>query len=76
MDDLIDNLYNQVYRELLTFMMNDPHTIERATNLLHVGHDLERIGDRVTNICERVMYIATGQVTYIRSAASAIEQGV
>lgn len=71
MDDEIDDLYNQIYRELLTFMMNDTTTIERATHLLHVAHDLERIGDRVTNICERIMYIITGQPYYVRSAAPA-----
>ena len=53
-DDEVDQLYNQVYRELLTFMMADPSTINRATHLLWVAHNLERIADRVTNICERV----------------------
>ena len=48
-DDVIDNLYEQVYRELLTFMMADPGTINRATHLLWVAHNLERIADRVTN---------------------------
>jgi phosphate transport system protein len=67
MDDAVDDLYNQLYRELLTYMMSDPTTIERATHLLHVGHDLERVGDRVTNICERVKYIVTGQVVHIRA---------
>ena len=55
-DDEVDALYNQVYRELLTFMLNDPRTIDRATWLMWVSHNLERIGDRVTNICERVVY--------------------
>lgn len=72
MDDEVDQLYDQVYRELLTSMMADPGTIERATRLLHVAHDIERIGDRVTNICERIMYIATGQPYYVRSAAPAV----
>lgn len=66
MDDQVDDLYDQFYRELLTCMMNDPMTIERATRLLNVAHDLERIGDRVTNICERIVYIITGEVAYIR----------
>ncbi|MCX5992984.1 MAG: phosphate signaling complex protein PhoU [Chloroflexi bacterium] len=52
-DDDIDNLYDQVFRELLTFMMEDPRTITRATRLMWVGHNIERTGDRVTNICER-----------------------
>ena len=72
MDDEVDQLYDQVYRELLTSMVADPGTIERATRLLHVAHDIERIGDRVTNICERIMYISTGQPYYVRSAAPAV----
>ena len=61
-DDEVDALYNQVYRELLTFMLNDPRTIDRATWLMWVSHNLERIADRVTNICERVVYEVTGQM--------------
>jgi phosphate transport system protein len=74
MDDIVDGLYNQVYRELLTYMMDDPACIERATNLLHVAHDLERVGDRVTNICERILYIITGESAYVRRPALAIAQ--
>ena len=59
-DDDIDQLYEQIYRELLTFMLNDPRTIDRATWLLWVAHNLERIGDRVQNICERTIYEVTG----------------
>lgn len=62
-DDDVDNLYDQIYRELLTYMINDPQTIDRATWLLWVAHNLERIADRVTNICERVAYEATGKMT-------------
>lgn len=61
-DELVDNLYDQVYRELLVFMMNDPKTIAQATYLLWVAHNLERIADRTTNIAERVIFIARGQV--------------
>lgn len=61
-DDEIDDLYNQVYRELLTFMMNDPRTISRATHLLWASHNVERIGDRVTNICEQVVYVVEGRL--------------
>ena len=60
-DDDIDELHDQIYRELLTYMMADPHTINRATHLLWVSHNIERIGDRVTNICERVVYAVTGE---------------
>ncbi|HUG55691.1 MAG TPA: phosphate signaling complex protein PhoU [Candidatus Limnocylindrales bacterium] len=59
-DDEVDRLYDQVYRELLTFMLNDPRTIDRATWLIWVSHNLERIGDRVQNICERTLYEVTG----------------
>jgi phosphate transport system protein len=61
-DDEVDALYEQVYRELLTFMINDPKSIHRATWLLWVAHNLERIGDRVTNICERVVYLVEGRI--------------
>ncbi|MBF6614003.1 MAG: phosphate signaling complex protein PhoU [Chloroflexi bacterium] len=61
-DDIVDQLYEQVYRELLTFMMADPGTINRATHLLWVSHNLERIADRVTNICERVVFLTTGKM--------------
>lgn len=64
-DDEIDALYEQVYRELLTFMMADPGTINRATHLLWVVHNLERIADRVTNICERVIFLVTGKMDEI-----------
>ncbi|MGA9048071.1 MAG: phosphate signaling complex protein PhoU [Dehalococcoidia bacterium] len=61
-DDEIDNLYDQVFRELLTFMMEDPRSITRATRLMWVAHNLERTGDRVTNICERVVFMVTGKM--------------
>jgi len=64
-DDLIDNLYDQVYRELLVFMMEDPKTITRATRLMWVAHNLERCADRVTNICERVVFVITGKMEEI-----------
>jgi phosphate transport system protein len=61
-DDEIDALYNQIFRELLSFMVEDPKTTTRGTYLLWVAHNLERIGDRVTNITERVIYMDTGQM--------------
>lgn len=61
-DDVVDDLYDQVYRELLTFMLQDPRTITRATRLLWVAHNLERCADRVTNICERTVYTVTGRI--------------
>ncbi|MDO8635211.1 MAG: phosphate signaling complex protein PhoU [Dehalococcoidia bacterium] len=64
-DDEIDNLYDQVFRELLTFMLEDPKTIARATRLIWAAHNLERSADRVTNICERVVFIVTGKMEEI-----------
>ena len=61
-DDEVDALYNQVYRELLTFIMNDPRTIDQATYLLWAAHNLERAADRVINICERVVFAVTGKM--------------
>ena len=61
-DDEIDQLYQQVFRELLTFVMEDPRTVSRALNLLFAAHNIERIGDRITNIGERVIYAATGRL--------------
>ncbi len=62
-DDEVDALYDQVYRELIFLMLQDPKSIERATYLLWTAHDLERIGDRATNIAERVMYLVTGHLS-------------
>jgi phosphate transport system protein len=64
-DDTIDHLYDQVFRELLVFMAEDPKTITRATRLIWVTHNLERAADRVTNICERVIFIVTGKMEEI-----------
>ena len=61
-DDEVDELYQQVFRELLTYMLEDPKNISRATFLLWVAHNLERIGDRATNLCERTIFVATGRL--------------
>jgi phosphate transport system protein len=61
-DDEVDALYLQVYRELITYIMADPSTIERANYLLWAAHNLERLADRVTNICERTIFVATGEI--------------
>jgi phosphate transport system protein len=64
----VDALYDQVYRELIFIMLQDPKTIERATYLLWTAHDLERIADRATNIAERVIYLVTGRLTEVKSS--------
>jgi phosphate transport system protein len=61
-DDEVDDLYGQVYRELLLFMIQDPRTVEKATYLLWAAHDLERIADRATNIAERAIFLVTGKM--------------
>jgi phosphate transport system protein len=67
-DDEVDALYNQVYRELMTFVISDPKTMERANWLLWVAHNLERVADRVTNICERTVFIVTGEMKEIKNS--------
>ena len=69
-DDFIDNLYDQVFRELLTFMAEDPKTITRATRLIWVTHNLERSADRVTNICERIVFMVTGKMEESNTSSS------
>lgn len=64
-DDIVDELYDKVYQELLTYMIKDPEAIQRATYLLWVAHDLERIADRATNIAERVIFLVTGNMTNV-----------
>jgi phosphate transport system protein len=62
MDEVVDSIYDQIFRELLTFMMTDPKTINRATRLIWVAHNIERAADRATNICERVVFMVTGKI--------------
>jgi phosphate transport system protein len=60
-DDEVDNLFGQIFRELLTIMMENPKTITQATQLLFVGRWLERISDHATNIAEEVIFLVTGK---------------
>lgn len=60
-DEEIDVIDEQILRELLTFMMGDPRTIKQATSLMFISRFLERIGDHSTNICERIVYMVSGQ---------------
>lgn len=59
-DDAVDRLYDQAYHDLLGYMINDPSVITRATYLIWAAHNVERIGDRATNISESVVYLVTG----------------
>ena len=60
-DDIIDECYSRLYQEAMRSVLEDPRNIERANYVIWAAHNLERLGDRVTNICERVVYIAKGE---------------
>jgi phosphate transport system protein len=66
-DNQVDDLYNKVYRELINIMIADPTTIDHANLLMWVAHNIERMADRVTNICERTVFIATGELLELDS---------
>lgn len=61
-DDIIDSMYRQIYSELMNFVVRSAHNMDRANYLLWVVHNLERAADRVTNICERTIYVETGEL--------------
>ena len=62
LDDRVDNYYDSFYQEMLRRMIDDPSLTQRATYLIWVSHNLERIADRATNICERVVFLVTGHM--------------
>ena len=66
-DDRIDELYAQVFRRMILEMTTDKTTIRLGTYLLWVAHNIERMGDRVTNIAERTAFVATGDVGAFRA---------
>ncbi|MGD1995008.1 MAG: phosphate signaling complex protein PhoU, partial [Anaerolineae bacterium] len=72
-DDDVDALYNQVYRELISYILEDPHVIEQANQLMWAAHNLERTADRVINLCERVVYAVTGELTELGTDDTGIE---
>jgi phosphate transport system protein len=61
-DGKVDQLYNQIYHKLMKQMTEDISTVDRANHIMWAAHNLERMGDRVTNICERIVYVATGEM--------------
>src|SRR3990172_2284466 len=73
-DDLVDALYDQVYRELIIIMFKDPTTIDQANLLMWAAHNLERMADRVTNICERTIYVVTGDMHEIDDSDDEMSQ--
>ena len=60
-DDAVDQLYNQVYQDLIAIIIADPKALDQANHLMWAAHNLERLADRVTNICERTIYTVTGE---------------
>ena len=72
-DQEVDQLYNQVYRELLIYVIADQRAIEQSNFLLWVAHNLERAADRVTNICERVIFTVTGEMVEMDTEDSGIQ---
>lgn len=73
-DDEIDKLYNKVYRKLLKRMTTHPNMIDNASHLLWAAHNLERMADRVTNICERIIFVVTGEISEISQSDDEIEK--
>jgi phosphate transport system protein len=67
-DNEVDELYNQIYRQIVNAMIANPEIIDHANLLMWVAHNIERMADRVTNICERTVFIATGELMEIESA--------
>lgn len=67
-DDLVDELYNRVYRLVTAAMIANPVMVDYSNQLMWVAHNLERLADRVTNICERILFVATGELLEVRSS--------
>ncbi len=67
-DDEVDGLYEQVYKELLVFMITNPKNVEGATYLMWAAHNLERIADRVTNIAERIVFMVNGKMEELNAS--------
>jgi phosphate transport system protein len=70
MDDSVDALYTQIFREILSYMVEDPRTTTRGLYLLFAAHNLERIGDRVTNIVERILFMTSGEMRELNPKVS------
>jgi len=61
-DDQVDDFFNTIYRELMDQMIANPGSVDQANHLLWVAHNLERVADRVTNVCERIVFVVTGEL--------------
>lgn len=71
-DDILDEFYNQIFRDLLAVILHDPSTTSRALYLLFSAHNLERIGDRVVNIVERVIFMTSGELKELNAGPEAV----
>ena len=74
-DDQVDELYNLVYRKIVQNMIANPEVIDLSNQVFWVIHNLERTADRVTNICERILFIATGELVEMDSTDDELEEG-
>ena len=72
-DRVVDGLYQRVYRELITAVLGNPTQIEQASYLIWAAHNFERAADRVTNICERVIFTVTGEMVELGEEAPGAE---
>jgi phosphate transport system protein len=61
-DDRVDDYFNTIYQELMEQMISNPESVDQANHLLWVAHNLERVADRVTNVCERIVFVVTGEM--------------
>lgn len=67
-DDLVDDLFDQINRDLIDLMIDNPSTIEQSNHLQWAAHNIERVADRVTNICERTIFIVTGEINELEES--------
>jgi len=74
-DDQVDELYKVVYHKLVQNMIANPAIIDQSNQILWVIHNLERTADRVTNICERILFIATGELVEMDTMDDELEEG-
>ncbi|HCS40662.1 MAG TPA: hypothetical protein DIW44_13895 [Anaerolineaceae bacterium] len=72
-DDKVDEIYNKVQRQIVNLMIEKPQIIDHANLLMWVAHNLERMADRVSNICERTIFVTTGELLEIESKKKEIK---
>jgi phosphate transport system protein len=75
-DDIVDELYNKIYHILVTEMLANPEIIDHANFLMWAAHNLERMADRVTNICERTVFVTTGEMVEIKGSDDEVRSNI